>query len=577
MYVEAVPNRNSRPAVLLRESVRRGGRVIKRTLANISDWSDQKVETLRRLLRDETLVSPGDLFTTIQSMPHGHVEAVLGTMHKLGLDRLVSSTPCRQRDLVLAMVAARILFPSSKLATCRLWHTCTLAEEFGLNEETDVEELYEALDWLLGRQKRIEGKLAARHLAPRARALYDISSSYYYGRHCTLAVLGHDRDGKRHMPIIVYGLLTDAEGRPVAVSVYPGNTGDPKSVPDQVDKLREQFGLSDVVLVGDRGMLTKTQLDALRQHPGLGWISALRTSAIRKLIDDGPLQLSLFEERDLAEIASPDFPGERLMACFNPLLAEERRRTRRELLEETEIHLGKIAREAARRTHKLLTDVELGVKAGRVVNRFNVAKHFILTIRDGQLSWKRNEEAIRRESQLDGIYVVRTNQTCERLSADDAVRSYKGLARVEQAFRCLKQTDLRIRPIRHRTEEHVRAHVLLCMLAYYVDWHLRRALAPLLFEDEELENDRRHRDPVAKATASASATAKKLERRTEDGLPIQDFHTLLQALATRVRNTCRMTRDDSAVPTTFTQLTEPTPLQVRAFQLLGLYPVTANS
>lgn len=577
MYVEAVPNRNSRPAILLRESVRRGGRVLKRTLANLSDWPAQKIETLRRLLRDEPLVSPADLFTTIRTMPHGHVEAVLGTMRKLGMDRLVSSTPCRERDLVLAMVAARVLFPSSKLATSRVWHTCTLAEEFGLDEDTDVDELYGALDWLLGRQKKIESKLAARHLAPTARALYDVSSSYYYGRHCSLALLGHDRDGKRHLPIVVYGLLTDAEGRPVAVSVYPGNTGDPRTVPDQVEKLREQFALSDVVLVGDRGMLTKTQLDALREHPGLGWISALRTSAIRKLIDDGPLQLSLFEERNLAEITSPDFPGERLMACFNPLLAEDRRRTRRELLEETEAELGKVARQAERRTRSPLTDAELGVKAGRVVNRFKVAKHFTLTIRDGQLCWRRNEETIRRESELDGIYVVRTNQSRESLSAEDAVRGYKGLARVEQAFRCLKQTDLRIRPIRHRTEDHVRAHILLCMLAYYVDWHMRRALAPLLFEDEALEDDRRHRDPVAKATVSAHATAKKLERRTEDGLPIQDFHTLLQSLATRARNTCRMTTDDPASPTFFTQLTESTPLQVRAFQLLGLYPVARNS
>jgi len=575
MYVESVPNRNSPPAVLLRESRRQGGRVLKRTLANLSDWPAQKLESLRRLLRDEPLVSPTDLFTTVRTMPHGHVEAVLGTIRRLGLDRVISSTPCKERDLVVAMIASRILFPASKLATSRLWHSCTLAEELGWCERTDVDELYDALDWLLSRQKKIESKLAKRHLAESDMALYDVSSSFYYG-HCTLALLGHDRDGRRHLPIIVYGLLTDRRGCPVAVSVYPGNTGDPKTVPDQVTKLREDFGLSEVVLVGDRGMLTKTQIEVLGEHPGLGWISALRSSAIRKLIDDGPLQLSLFEERDLAEIASPDFPGERLVACFNPLLAEERRRKRAELLEETEKQLAKLSREGARRTRTPFTDAELGLKAGRVVNRFKMAKHFELTIAQGQISYERIEAAIQRESELDGIYVVRTNQSAERLSAEDAVRSYKSLAQVEQAFRCLKQTDLHIRPIRHHTEDHIRAHILLCMLAYYVDWHMRRALAPLLFEDEELQDDRRRRDPVAKAHPSASATAKKVERRTTDGLPVLDFATLLATLATRARNTCRMKSDDSSIPTTFTQLTDPTPLQSRAFELLGLYPVAKN-
>ena len=342
--MESVPNRNSRPAVLLRETRREGDRILKRTLANLSDWPAQKIETLRRLLRDETLVSPSDLFTTSRSLPHGHVEVVLGLIRRLGVDRLISSTPSRERDLIVALLAARILYPSSKLATARILSTCTLAEELGLGDETDVDELYEALDWLLARQGRIEKKLARRHLGRSSRALYDVSSSFYYGHHCPLAALGHDRDGKRHTPIIVYGLLTDAEGRPVAVSVYPGNTGDPKTVPDQVAKLKGEFGLTDVVLVGDRGMLTRTQLVALREHPGLGWISALRSTEIRKLLDEGPLQLSLFDERGLAEIASPDFPGERLVACFNPLLAEERRRTRAELIEETDEQLTKIAR-----------------------------------------------------------------------------------------------------------------------------------------------------------------------------------------------------------------------------------------
>lgn len=577
MYVEAVPNRGSRPAILLRESVRRGTRVLKHTLANISDWPAQKIETLRRLLRDETLVSPKDLFTTVRSRPHGHVEAVLGLIRKLGVDRLISSTPSRERDLIVALVAARILYPSSKLATSHVLSSCTLAEELGLGDEIDVDELYEALDWLLQRQGRIEKKLAGRHLSTSSRALYDVSSSFYYGRHCALAALGHDRDGKRHTPIIVYGLLTDGQGRPVAVSVYPGNTGDPASVPDQVSKLKEDFGLSDVVLVGDRGMLTRAQLKILRAYPGLGWVSALRSTDIRKLLDEGPLQPSLFDERSLAEIASPDFPGERLVACFNPLLAEDRRRTRRELLEETDKQLGKIVREAARRTRTPLTDAELGLKAGRVVNRFKVAKHVRLTIHDGQLSFEHDEASIRREAELDGIYVIRTNQSPEQLSADDAVRTYKSLGQVEQAFRCLKQTDLHIRPIRHRTEDHVRAHVFLCMLAYYVDWHLRRALAPLLFEDETLDHDRWQRHPVDRATPSLSTKAKKSKRQSIDGRPVTNLQTLLLELATRTRNTCRMTSDNHAYATTFTQITEPTPLQARAFELLRLYPVAVNS
>lgn len=577
MYVDTVPNRGSRPAVLLRESLRQGSRVIKRTLANISDWPAQKVETLRRLLRDETLVGPTDVFTTTRTLPHGHVEAVLGLIRKLGVDRLISSTPSRERDLIVALVTARVLFPSSKLATSRLFSSCTLAQELGLGDETDVDELYDALDWLLERQGRIEKKLARRHLGNSSRALYDLSSSFYYGRHCPLAALGHNRDGKRDTLIIEYGLLTDGQGRPVAISVYRGNRSDSTTVPDQVAKLQEEFGLKEVVLVGDRGMLTKTQLQTLREYPGLGWISALKSREIRTLMDKGPLQLSLLDERGLAEIASPDFPGERLVACFNPLLAEERRRTRHELLEETDKRLGKIVAEAARRTQTPLTDAEIGLKAGRVVNHFKVAKHFRLTIRDGHLSFEHDETSILRESEMDGIYVIRTNQGEDLLSADDAVRTYKSLAQVEQAFRCLKQTDLQIRPIRHRTEDHVRAHIFLCMLAYYVDWHLRRALAPILFEDEELDEDRWTRHPVAKAEPSRSAAAKKTQRLTPDGLPVMDLQTLLKELASRSRNTFRMKADDPTRAATFTQITEPTPLQARAFELLETYPVTANS
>jgi transposase len=492
---------------------------------------------------------------------------VLGTMRRLGLALLLASKPCSQRDLVMAMIAERLLYPCSKLATTRLWHTTTLAEELHVAEATE-DDLYQAMDWLLARQSLIEKKLAARHLHNGSLVLYDVSTSYYEGHTCPLARYGKDRDGKNGLPVIVYGLLTDAEGRPVAVDVYPGNTGDPTTLPDQVEKLRLRFGLSRVVLVGDRGMLTEPQIGKLKQHPGLGWISALRGPAIRKLVDAGSLQLSLFDEQNLAEIRSPEYPGERLVACFNPLLADERRRKRRDLVEATEKDLGKIAAEVSRRKRKQLSEADIAVKAGRVLNRFKVGKHFTLTIADGVFGWTRREDGIRRESELDGVYVVRTSEPQRRCSAEDTVRRYKSLAQVERAFRSLKGLDLRIRPIYHRTEDHVRAHIFICMLAFYVEWHMRQALAPLLFEDEELAHNRTRRDPVAPAQASDSAKTKKADRVTPDGFPVHSFDTLLRELATRCRNTCRIPSDPSG--TTFQQLTEATPLQARAFQLLGL-------
>jgi len=424
------------------------------------------------------------------------------------------------------------------------------------------------MDWLLARQARIEKKLAQRHLHDGSLVLYDVSSSYYEGHTCPLARLGHNRDGKQGLPIIVYGLLTDSEGRPVAVDVYPGNTGDPTTVPDQVEKLRQRFGLSRVVLVGDRGMLTEAQIDKLKQHPGLGWISALRGLAIRELVESGSLQLSLFDQVNLAEISSPAYPGERLVACFNPLLADERRRKRRELIEATEKDLSKIAATVKRRTRTPLSEAEIALKVGKVLNHYKVAKHFVLTIADGVFGWTRREESIRREGQLDGVYVVRTSEPESRCSAQDTVRRYKSLAQVERAFRSLKGIDVRIRPIYHRTEDHVRAHILLCMLAFYVEWHMRRDLAPLLFDDEELSHMRKHRDPVAPAESSPSAKAKKVDRVTADGFPVHSFDTLLRELSTRCRNTCRIPADPSAA--TFQQLTEPTPVQTRAYQLLGL-------
>ena len=552
---------------LLRRTFRVGSQVHHETLGNISHLPPDLIDLIRRSLAGEKFLPASQAFLVERNLPHGHVQAVLGVMHRLGLDTLLASKPSRQRDLVLAMIAERLLHPCSKLATTRLWHTTTLAEELHVAEATE-DDLYQAMDWLLARQAHLEKKLAQRHLHDGSLVLYDVSSSYYEGHTCPLARLGHNRDGKKGLPIIVYGLLTDSEGRPVAVDVYPGNTGDPTTVPDQVEKLRQRFGLSRVVLVGDRGMLTEAQIGKLKQHPGLGWISALRGPAIRELVESGSLQLSLFDEMNLAEIHSPAYPGERLVACFNPLLADERRRKRGELIEATEKDLGKIAAQVKRRTRTPLGEAEIALKAGRVLNRYKVAKHFVLTIADGVFGWSRREESIRRESQLDGVYVVRTSEPKRRCSAPDAVRRYKSLAQVERAFRSLKGMELRIRPIHHHTEDHVRAHILLCMLAFYVEWHMRRDLAPLLFQDEELSQNRTRRDPVAPAECSASAQAKKMDRVTADGFPVHSFGTLLRELATRCRNTCRIPAESSGA--TFQQLTVPTPLQARAFQLRGL-------
>jgi transposase len=571
MYIARIPNRSSPPAYLLRESYREGGKVKNRTLANLSQLPIQQIELMRRVLKGETLVSLHEAFSIQRSLPHGNVEIVLGVIRKLGLDRMICSRRSRQRDLVVAMIVQRLLFPCSKLATTRHWHSTTLAEELGV-ANADEDELYDALDWLLERQASIEQKLANKHLQEGSLVLYDVSSSYYEGRTCPLACYGHDRDGKGDRPIIVYGVLTDFEGRPVAVEVYPGNTGDPTTVADQVTKLRQRFGLSRVILVGDRGMLTQTQIDTLKEHPELGWISALRSGSIRELMATGDLQRSLFDETNLAEIRSPEFPDERLVACYNPLLADERRRKREELLTATEKELTKLARQVARRTKRPMSQTEIALKAGRIVNRFKMAKHFELSIADGMFTLARNTASIKQESQLDGIYVIRTSEPETELSADDAVRNYKRLAEVEQAFRSLKSIDLLVRPIHHRTKDHVRAHVLVCLLAYYVQWHLKQAWAPLLFEDEQLPVDRATRDPVSPAEPSASAKRKKATHRTADDLPVHSFATLLAELATRCRHTC--VPAGGLVEATFIKLTDATPLQTEAFRLLGLKPAS---
>ena len=577
MYIDVVPNRNSPPAVLLREAWREGDKTCKRTLANLSDWPQEKIETFRRLLRDERLLSPEDLFDTQKTLPHGHVEAVLEMIRTLELERMISPQRCRERDLVVAMIVQRILHACSKLATTRLWHTTTLAEELGVADATE-NDLYAAMDWLGERQERIEKKLAARHLQQGGLVLYDVSSSFYEGRTCPLAKFGHDRDGQKGLPIIVYGVMTNSEGCPVAVEVYAGNTGDPTTVADQIEKLRERFGLLQVVLVGDRGMLTQPQINKLKEHPGLGWITALTSVAIRELVTQGALQLSLLDDKNLAEITSPEYPGERLMVCHNPLLEQERKRKREELLAATEKHLEKIRREVERRKNTPLAADQIGVKVGKVLGRYKMGKHFVYEIGENHFSWKRRPESMEREAQLDGIYVLRTSEPAERLSAEDTVRSYKSLAEVERAFRCLKGVDLLVRPIRHRTEERVPAHIFLCVLAYYVEWHLRRAWAPLLFEDEERREERQRRDPILPAQPSASAQHKKRSRETADGLPVHSFESLLEELATRGRVTYALKSATSEQKSnlTFQQVPKPNPVQARAYELVRTHPVTAK-
>src|SRR6266511_2061028 len=550
---------------LLRRSIRNGKTVTHETLGNLSHRPDHLIDIIKRSLKGETFVPAADAFKITRSLPHGHVEAFLKMIRKLGLDDLIASEPSRRRDLVIAMIAERLLFPSSKLANTRHWHDTTSAEELDVADATE-DQLYDAMDWLLARQEAIEKKLAKRHLGDGALVLYDVTSSSYEGKTCPLARFGHDRDGKTGCPIIVHGALTDADGRPVAVQVYPGNTGDPTTVPDQVEALTKRFGLSRVVPVGDRGMLPQTQIDVLKEHPGLGWIAALRSGAIRRLLADGHLIRKDLEAERLAEITTPEFPGERLVACSNPRLAKQRRQKRQDLLAATQAELEALAASVAKASDRTETAAAIGVRAGKIINHYKVAKHFTLTIRDGHLGWARKDDAITNEEMLDGIYVIRTSEPAERLMAADGVRSYKRLALLEQAFRSLKGIDLLVRPIHHRTADRVRAHILLCLLAYYVEWHLRQAWEPLLFEDEELSVDRRHRDPVAPARTSESARQKKKTHVTSGGLPVQSFRTMLAHLGTRCRNTCVVTADPNQ--TTFRQVTEADALQAEALRLI---------
>jgi transposase len=570
MYIESVPNRNSNPAILLRESYREGNKVLKRTLANLTKWPKPLVDNLKILIKNkDAVVADKSNFIVEQSLPHGHVEAVLGTIRKLKLDKIISSTPCKELDLVLTMIAERLIHPCSKLATTRLWHTTTLATQLAVSD-ADVDELYDAMDWLLQRQARIEKKLAANHLAENSLVLYDISSSYYEGSSCSLAQLGHNRDNKKGRAIIVYGVLTDGDGRPISIDVYPGNTADSSTVPDQVEKVRNRFKLSQVVLVGDRGLLPQTQIDKLKDYPGIGWISALKSCAIKKLVEQQQLQLSLFDQQNIAEIESPDYPGERLIACYNPLLAEERKQKRLALLAATEKELNRILTQIERRTKTPLTESEIGLKVGKILNKYNMAKHFQIIIKDNYLKWERNQPNINHEQLLDGIYVIRTRESSQKISAEDTVRSYKNLSLVERAFRCLKGIDILIRPIRHHTEDHVRAHIFICMLAYYIEWYMRKALAPILFHDEELELNKKISNPVMPAQSSPSAKIKKITKQTTGQLTVHSFETIMQELGTKCRNRCRF-RFVEGSPAFYTY-TELNPVQKKAFQLLGLYP-----
>ena len=564
MHVDAVPNRGSRPAYLLRESFRQGAKVKKRTLANLSALPDEQIFAIRAVLRGEQLQPVGELFEAIASRPHGHVHAVRLAMQRLGFDALLASRPSPQRDLVCAMVAARILAPQTKLATTRWWHTTTLAEEFGVSA-CDEDDLYAAMDWLLARQGTIEKKLAARHLGEGSLVLYDLSSSYFEGLTCPLAKFGYNRDGKKGKLQVNYGLLTDRRGCPVAVAVHEGNTSDPETLMPQVARLRKDFGLQTVVLVGDRGMISQKAIDQLKEREHVGWITALKSGQIRALIEAGQLQLGLFDEKNLFELSHPDFPAERLIACRNPELARLRAHKRQSLLEATEKELAKVKAMVERR--RLSGRDAIGVRIGKVVNKYKVAKHFALDIEDHRFSFRRLEASIAVEAALDGIYVIRTSVAHQQMTAADCVRNYKSLAEVERAFRSLKTIDLKIRPIHHRLADRVRSHILLCVLAYYVEWHMREAWRPLLFADHQLLA-KTSRDPVAAAQRSPAARAKAASHLLDDSTPVHSFHTLQQELATIVRNTCRAPKAGNAAPT-FHLTTTPNSKQSRAFELLN--------
>jgi hypothetical protein len=553
---------------LLRQSYREGSKVKHRTLANLSALPFPIIEAIRRGLAGEELIPACEALTITQSRPHGHVAAILGTAQKLGLAGLVDPQPSRQRDLVLAMIAGRVLQPASKLATTRLLATTSLGPTLGVEDATE-DEVYGAMDWLLARQEGIEGRLAQRYLRPGGVVLYDLTSTYVEGEHCPLAKRGYSRDGKPGKQQIEFGLLTNGDGAPVAIEAFAGNTGDPATFQGQVEKVRQRFGVSEVVWVADRGMLSSTQVAKLQEVVGAHWITALRAPTIRQLVEAGSVQLSLFDTQDLAEVTDPRYPGERLVVCHNPLLADKRVRKREDMVGATERELAKVAAMAERGTAGprggLRGAAAIGERVGRVINKYQMAKHFTRTITDSSFTYARNQHSIAEEAALDGLYVLRTNVSQDRLDTAGVVLAYKSLAHVEQAFRHFKLSDLEVRPIYHYSEPRVRAHLLLCMLAYWVQREMQQALAPLLFVDEAPPA---RPDPVAPAPRSERALRKDRTQRTAEGFPVHSFRTLLATLGTLVKNRVVPRGADPGIA--FDLLTQPTPLQQRAFELLGL-------
>jgi Transposase DDE domain len=570
MYVARIPNRGSPPAILLRESYREGGKVRNRTLANLSHWPEHKVDALARTLKG--LPPTRDLseaFDITRSLPHGHVAAVLGTARRLGVDELLGSAPSRQRDLVMAMLVAQVIAPASKLATARGLRsetaTSSLGEVLGV-ACCDEDDLYAAMDWALERKDSVENALAARHLVNGTLVLYDVSSAAFEGRTCPLGAIGHARDGVKGRLQIVYGLLCSPAGIPIAIEVFEGNTADPKTLAAQITKLKTRFGLTRVCLVGDRGMLTGARIRDEIRPAQLDWISALRAPQIKALVEDGALQLSLFDTQDLIEIDSPDFPGERLVCCHNPVLAEERARKRGELLAATEKELAPIAAATARDKRPLRGRDRIALRVGKVINHYKMAKHFTLDITDEAFTFTRNHHDIAAEAALDGIYVLRTSLPTDTLTDDDVVARYKSLADVERFFRCLNG-ELDVRPIRHRLADRVRAHMFLRMLSYYISWHMKQVLAPILFQDNDKPAAAAKRaNPVAPAQRSDQALAKAARKRTDDNTPVHSFTSLLADLATICANQIQPADDLPA----FTKITTPTPLQQRAFELLNI-------
>jgi len=573
VYIESVPNRNSPPAVLLREGFRVDGKVVKRTIANLSDWDPQLVEHFRTLLKGGVAVaSPEALMTIERSLPHGHVAAVLGAARGCGAAHWFGSAPALLQPLLMAMLVSRVISPASKLATHRQLHDDTAATSLGrvlgVGQSTP-DDLYRSLDWLGEAQMAIERRLARQHLLGSTLVMYDLTSTWLTGRCCELAARGHSRDGKRDDPQIVFGLVCTADGCPIAVEVFPGNTADPATVAAQVTKLKERFGIANIAWVGDRGMLTSARIEQVLKPAGLDWVSSLRAPQIAQLAaEHGPFQPSLFDERNLLELTSTHFPGERLIVCRNPLLADERARKRKELLEATEEDLTKVASAVQRQRNPLRGQDKIALRVGRIINRFNVAKHFDLTITETALSWRRKSEAIAAEAALDGLYAVRTSLPTAQLDAPATVAAYKSLSNVERAFRSIKTVDLHVRPIFHYNAERVRAHVFLCMLAYYVEWHMRARLKPMLFDDEDLDHAAASRpSPVAKAVRSAHAKEKDISKRADDGLPLHSFRTLLQDLATITYNIAHTDLNPNAK---LFITTRPTPIQAKAFELLAV-------